>query len=49
MDELKKDHDKNLKRIKKAAEVQMRNIKILARDHAKKLIAESVNQINHQF
>ena len=38
-----------MKRLKKAAEVQMRNIKMLAKDNAKKMLEQTVIRINEKF
>lgn len=47
--QLKSDQEKQIRLIKKAAEIQMRNIKILAKENAKKMIEETVARINKQF
>lgn len=49
MQKLKEDCDKRLFKLKKAAEIQMRNVKIMARDRAKKLIEEALVRAKRQF
>ena len=46
---LKEDCDKRLIKLKRAAEIQMRNVKVMARDRAKKLIEEALVRAKRQF
>lgn len=46
---MRAEHTKALKRLKKAAEMQMRNIKLLAKDKAKEMLEQTVRRINKQF
>lgn len=43
---IKQDHEKKLHKLKKAAEVQMRNVKLMAKDRARKMMEDTVARIN---
>lgn len=49
VDNIKLEHQKQIKLVKKAAEVQMRNIKMLAKDKARLMLEKTVARINSQF
>ena len=46
---IKADCEKKITKLKKAAEVQMRNVKLMAKDRARKLMEDTVNRIKKQF
>jgi hypothetical protein len=49
MQRLKQDNEKKIIKLKKAAEVQMKNVKVMAKDRAKKLLTETVERMKRQF
>lgn len=46
---IKADCEKKITKLKKAAEVQMRNVKLMAKDRARKLMEDTVARIKKQF
>eukprot|EP00347_Sterkiella_histriomuscorum_P011268 403373102 len=49
IENMKQEHLKQVRLVKKAAEVQMRNIKMLAKDKARLMLEKTVKRINEQF
>ena len=47
--EVRNDYEKKIAKLKKVAEVQMRNVKVLAKDKAKTLLDETVNRLKRYF
>jgi hypothetical protein len=45
MQRVKADWEKKITRLKKAAEVQMRNVKLMAKDRARKMMEDTVARI----
>lgn len=45
MQRVKADCEKKIGKLKKAAEVQMRNVKLMAKDRARKMMEETVARI----
>ena len=46
---LKAENDKKISKLKKAAEVQMRNVKMMAKDRAKKMVDETLANVKKKF
>lgn len=46
---MRNDYEKKIAKLKKVAEVQMRNVKVLAKDKAKTLLDETVNRLKRYF
>ena len=46
---LKAENDKKVSKLKKAAEVQMRNVKMMAKDRAKKMVDETLANVKKKF
>ena len=49
MTRMKGDNEKKIQKLKKAAEVQMKNVKVMAKDRAKKLMDITIDKIKRQF
>ena len=49
VDKLKAEQDRKVLKLKKAAEIQMRNVKLMAKDKARKLLEETVGRLKRQF
>lgn len=49
MAKIKAEADKKVLRFKKVAEVQMRNVKMQAKDKARQMLEETVNRVKKQF
>ncbi len=46
---IKTENEKKIVKLKKAAEVQMKNVKVLAKDRAKKVMDVTIDKIKRQF
>ncbi len=49
MTRIKSDNEKKIQKLKKAAEVQMKNVKVMAKDRAKKLMDITIEKMKRQF
>lgn len=49
MTRVKTDNEKKILKLKKAAEVQMKNVKVMAKDRAKKLMDVTIDKMKRQF